>query len=215
MYIIAEYDARYRPYDKSGGELRNPDWVKLPAKPRGEGLVELFDYKRGLEVFGIWCLLLEKATVEKKPENRGKLLNHKEKPATIEEIAKAISLKNKKQLVKYAISVLVEIGWVISDDNSEHTSEALPQTSSKSKVDKSKVDKSKYTELFEKFWNAFKGRWNADKSRYDKGSKLEAWEVWKKMSDTDQEKAIVGAPKSGGKFTPDCCKWLKQKRWET
>ena len=83
MFSIVDYEARYKPYDKSGGELKNADWVKLPAKPRGEGLAELLKHNRGLQVFAVWCLLLEKTTNEK-PENRGKLLNHKEQPATVE-----------------------------------------------------------------------------------------------------------------------------------
>ena len=80
-YRIAKYDELYQPYDKSGRELVHADWVKLPANPKGDGLQELLEHKQGLEVFGIWCLLLEKTTREK-PENRGKLLNRKEESAT-------------------------------------------------------------------------------------------------------------------------------------
>lgn len=147
MYLIKEYDERYRPYDKSGGELRQPEWVKMPAKPKGEGLGTLLEYPRGLEIFGIWCLLLQKATKEKKPENRGKLLNHKELPATISEIAKAISLPTKIKLVENALSALIEMGWVIFDGIAEETSEDVPQTSAKSRVPKSRVPKSKYMDF--------------------------------------------------------------------
>lgn len=149
MYLIKEYDERYRPYDKSGGELRQPEWVKMPAKPKGEGLGTLLEYPRGLEIFGIWCLLLQKTTKEKKPANRGKLLNHKELPATIPEIAKAISLPTKIKLVRNAISVLVEMGWVVLDSESEQNPEELPQTSAKSRVPKSRVPKSKYMDFVE------------------------------------------------------------------
>jgi len=142
MYLIAEYDKRYRPYDKSGGELKRAEWVKLPVKPRGEGLAELFEYKRGLEVFGIWCLLLEKATNEK-AENRGKLLNHKGQPATIEEIAKGITLKKRIKLVEYALTVLLKMGWIESDNETENISAQSEQCSSKSRVLKSRVEKSK------------------------------------------------------------------------
>lgn len=143
MFSIADYDKRYRPYDKSGGELKHADWVKLPVKPKGEGLQALLEHRRGLEVFGIWGLLLEKATAEKKPENRGKLLNHKEEPATVTEIAKSISLPKKERLVAYALSVLVSMGWVELDSESEETSGELPQTSAKSSVEKSSVVKSR------------------------------------------------------------------------
>lgn len=214
MYLIADYDNRYRPYDKSGGELRNTEWVKMPCKPKGDGLQALLEYSRGLEIFGIWCLLLQKATKEKKPENRGKLLNHKELPASIPEIAKGISHANKIRLVETAISVLVEMGWIINDSQSEVASADFRKTSAKSRVLKSRVPKSKYNEVFEKFWKTFKGRWNADRSRYDKGSKLEAWVVWQKLAEADIRNAMMGANKTGHKFTPDCCRWLKEKRWE-
>ena len=146
MYYIADYDKRYRPYDKSGGELRKADWVKLPVKPRGEGLAELFEYKRGLEVFGIWCLLLEKATKES-AENRGKLLNHKGEPANIEQIAKGISLKKKTKLVEHAISILLQIGWVKSDNRPEESSATTEECSPKSRVEYSRVEKSKYMDF--------------------------------------------------------------------
>lgn len=147
MFYIADYDERYRPYDKSGGELRNPEWVKLPAKPKGDGLQALLEQKRGLEIFAIWCLILEKTTAEKKPENRGKLLNHRDKPATISEIAKSISLPTRAILVKTAINTLISMGWIIA----EEASESSEQTSAKSIVVKSKVklskDKNKYLEF--------------------------------------------------------------------
>lgn len=123
MYIIKEYDQRYRPVNKSGGELKGvPDYVKLPANPKGDGLQELLEHSRGLEVFGVWCLLLEKTTAQKEPENRGKLLNRRNEPATISEIAKGISLPKKVKFIKYALSVLVAMGWVQMDGEAEQTS---------------------------------------------------------------------------------------------
>ncbi len=138
MFSIVDYEARYKPYDKSGGELKNADWVKLPAKPRGEGLAELLKYNRGLQVFAIWCLLLEKTTNEK-PENRGKLLNHKEQPAAAKESASGISLSSKVKLVEYALNVLVSMGWIVG----EVTSDQLPTSPTKSRVEKSRVEKSR------------------------------------------------------------------------
>jgi len=150
MYIIAEYDERYRPCNKSGGELKNADFVKLPAKPRGDGLIELLEYKRGLEFFAVWCLLLEKTTAENKPENRGKLLNRKEQSASIPEIAKSISLKSKVGLVEKAISALVTMGWVIHIPETEPERNLFPQTSpklSKVKLNKDKISKDKYADF--------------------------------------------------------------------
>lgn len=148
MFSIAKYNELYRPYDKSGGELKHPDFVKLPANPKGDGLQKLLEYKRGLEIFGIWCLLLEKTTIEK-PENRGKLLNHKEESATPEEIAKGISLKSKIGLVGYALSVLVAMGWVVTSEPTEQTSGKVPLKISKDKISKDKLreDKTRFLDF--------------------------------------------------------------------
>ncbi len=151
VFSIADYDELYRPYDKSGGELKSAVWVKLPANPRGRGLKVLLKYKRGLEVFGIWCLLLEITTLEK-PENRGQLLNHRGLPASVEEIAEGISLPKNIKLVSYALSILAAIGWV----SSEVTSAKPELSSSKSRVEKSRVEKSKVVislDDFIQYWN--------------------------------------------------------------
>lgn len=153
MYEITDYDKLYRPYDKSGGELKHPGFVKLPVKPKGDGLQLLLDQKRGLEVFAIWCLLLEKATSER-PKNRGKLLNHKEEPATPDEIARGISLKTKVGLVEYALNTLVTIGWLVSSEQIEQSSAKVPPNITKDKLIK---DKSNIIVVFEK-WNTFKGK---------------------------------------------------------
>lgn len=217
MYEIADYDKLYRPYDKSGGELKHPDFVKLPVKPTGEGLQELLEYRRGLEIFGIWCLLLEKTTAEKKPENRGKLLNHRELPATPYEIAKGISLKKKGKLVSYALSVLSTIGWLNSEETSEDFRK-LPPNITKDKLTKdnlTKVKKSKeYTLEFENFWNKFKGRYDPENDRYIKVGKWEAFLEWEKLLPEQRKKADVVANKVRGKFTPDACRWLKRRMFD-
>lgn len=74
-----------------------------------------------------------------------------------------------------------------------------------------------YTSSFENFWKLFKGRWVKDEGvygGYNKGSKVEAFEVWKKLSETDRQAATKSAPASAGIYTQDCCRWLKYKRWE-
>lgn len=161
MYSIADYDKRYQPYDKSGGVLKQADWVKLPANPKGDGLQALLEYNRGLEVFSIFILLLEKTTLQK-PQNRGKFLNFRDEPATVLQIAKGISLKSKVKLVEYALDVLVELNWVIYEpEKTTKTSESLAEvsgskfrplaevSSSKSRVPKSRVLKSKYMDFVE------------------------------------------------------------------
>lgn len=141
MYSIADYEIRYKPTNKSGGELKNADYVKLPVNPKGDGLQTLLEHKRGLEVFAVWCLLLEKTTAQK-PETRGKLLNFKDESASIIELAKSISLKGKERFVEYSISVLVSMGWLISDDAAEISSEKFPKRAPK--LSKGKLSKGKF-----------------------------------------------------------------------
>lgn len=162
MYFVTDYNELYRPYDKSGGVLKNADWVKLPAKPRGKGITELLERKRGLEFFAIWCLLLEETTAQK-PENRGKFLNHRDLPASICEIAKAIGLKNKTKLVGESLNALVAIGWLGCDEKPEVSSDSLPPSPTKSSVVKSSVVKSNITVIFS-HWNSKKqkGWWSHD-----------------------------------------------------
>ena len=148
MYSIANYDALYRPYDRSGGELKKPDFVKLPINPKGNGLQKLLEYKRGLEVFAVWCLLLEKTTEEKEPENRGKILDHRGDSATISDIARSISLNKKESLIKYSLSVLIEMGWVLSSDTAEATSAELPPKVSEDKISKDKLKIKESDRLF-------------------------------------------------------------------
>ncbi len=147
MYIIADYDERYRPYDKAGRELANPTFVKLPINPKGDGLQTLFGYKRGTEVFSVWCLLLEKTTSEKNPKNRGKLLNHKGDPANPKEIAESISFGNKVAFVKYALSVLTTMRWVVCEHNEDSPSSEcghdVPPNISKDKLSKEKLREEK------------------------------------------------------------------------
>ncbi len=212
LYTINEYDKRYRPYNKSGEELQNADWVKMPAKPKGDGLQTLLKYPRGLEVLAVWCLLLQKTTTQK-PEKRGKLLNHKDEPATISEIAQSISLPKKEKMVEYAISVLVEMGWMLAEGKAETGRKLLPPSPTKSSVVKSSVVK-EYSAEFLNFWKRFKGRWNEDKSRHDKGGKLEAFAEWRNLTKPQRAMALEVAPLTGDKITKDCCRWLKNHRWE-
>ncbi len=79
---------------------------------------------------------------------------------------------------------------------------------------KAKQEKDRYDESFEKFWKAFKGRWNADRGIYVKVGKYEAWQEWQKLTEQDKVRAITGASRVGGKFTPDAKRWLKNKLFD-
>lgn len=112
MYIIANYTELYNPTNTSGGELKNAKYVKMPVKPRGKGLRTLLKTAKGLETFGIWGLLLQAATETTNPKIRGKLLNHKDEPASVIEIAESISLDSHVGKVQKALDILVGLGWI-------------------------------------------------------------------------------------------------------
>ena len=164
MYQITNYNELYRPYNKSGEELKRPDFVKLPINPKGDGLQSLFEHKRGLEFFGVWCLLLEKATSEKKPKNRGKLLNHQGQPASVAEIAKSISLKNKINLVEHALSILVSMGWVEYSGSTEQSSVPVPKLGAQVKV---KVKVKEYMSIFDQARKEFYGTKRGLQTEFD------------------------------------------------
>jgi len=81
------------------------------------------------------------------------------------------------------------------------------------KAQQSKKRKS-YTEDFEKFWRNFKGRWNPDTGYYVKVGKYLAFGEWRKLTKTEQQKAIAVAHKVGGKYVPDACRWLKRRLFD-
>ena len=114
MYKIANYEELYMPTDSRNRELVNATYVKVPAKPKGNGLERLLNFKDGDRVFAVWILLLESTTTQKKG-TRGTLCNHKDDPATLKEVAAGILMHKKIKFVEYAIGVLVELGWVIDD----------------------------------------------------------------------------------------------------
>ena len=123
MYIIANYAELYNPTNSKGGELIKAHYVKMPVKPRGKGLRALLRQENGLEIFGVWSLLLQAATETTSPKLRGMFLNHKDEPASIEEIADAISLENNVDLVKRSLEVLTSLGWIdfVQDTDSVRT----------------------------------------------------------------------------------------------
>jgi len=149
MYIITNYEKLYKPTNSKGGELINAFFVKLPVKPRGKGLRSLLKYKNGIEIFGIWSLLLQAATETTKPELRGKLLNHKDQPATIGEIAESISLDGRESKVENAIKVLVSLEWIESVGGTEEVrSESVDSTEEVyPKINKDKQSKEKEKHL--------------------------------------------------------------------
>lgn len=151
MYIIANYAELYNPTNSKGGELKNASFVKMPVKPRGKGLRALLRHENGIEIFGIWSLLLQAATETTSPELRGKFLNHKDEPASIEEIADAISLENNVDLVKKALALLISLRWIdfVQDTDSVRT-DPVPDADEvppKVKISKDNLSKDKKSTL--------------------------------------------------------------------
>lgn len=111
IYHIKNYDRIYRPFTSHGKDVMNPIFCKIPLKPNGDGLNSLLKFKKGLEVFAIFIILLEKTT-QNQPNLRGFLINHKGKAAEIDEISDGINGGRLKSKVEYALGVLCEIEWL-------------------------------------------------------------------------------------------------------
>ena len=103
---------------------------------------------------------------------------------------------------------------VIQQANNRRTTEGQQKDTYKNDKNVKNDKKKNIADLFDIFWTKFKGRWNVDKGRYNKGSKHDAQIVWKTLTVAERQLAVSAAPKSGGKFTQDACRWLKSKRWE-
>lgn len=113
MYCIENYEKLYQPRDSKQRPLVNAHYVKLPVN-FGKGLKNLMKrHVNPLEIFGIWCLLLEYAT-DQKPQFRGQLLNHQDQPATLEEICCDLDLDGQEEKLQGAISILISLGWMSS-----------------------------------------------------------------------------------------------------
>jgi len=219
MWVIANYDELYRPYDKSGRDLVNPHFVKLPQKINGRGLKALRKNakSRWIEVFGVWALLLELATAQK-PEFRGQLRNYKDEPASIQEIAEDIGAPKRIRLVEYTLNLLAVMGWVKMSPEGDTVSPKDGTSRPLSEVKLSEVKRSKgdvYNSVFEKFWSIYPRRWIRESDKYVKRGKYEAWQEWQRL--TEKERALakkyIGKVKTG-EYVPDACRWLKRKLFD-
>jgi hypothetical protein len=150
-YIISNYAKLYNPTNTSGGELKNATYVKYPVKPRGKGLRALLKKEDGAGILGIWGLLLQAATETTTPDLRGKLLNHKDEPASVEEIADAISFESDVERVQNALDVLKELGWIdyaVNTDKLRNDSVSVPdEVPSKLKGSRDNLTKNKKRDL--------------------------------------------------------------------
>lgn len=126
MYQIAEWIRRYEVSikgrePKDGEELRAGPLayirLKVYGHKQGTGFrrMQFMAGERTMEVFGIFCKFLEISGNQLR-ENRGKLLNEKDEPATIEDLAFILNVPIEQ--ITHAIMILSSpsIGWILNDN---------------------------------------------------------------------------------------------------
>jgi len=222
MYIIVDYDSLYKPLSTKGEELVNARYVKLPVKPMGKGLRVLLKHRNGLSIFGIWCLLLEAAT-DTKPENRGKLLNHKDEPASIEDIADSVSLAGHEKMVDEALSVLNEMGWIKYVSTTDKvrsdygvTAELVPPNLTKENLTK---ENNNYISVFDSARKLFKGTKRGLETEFNNFKKHKDWKECLELLEPAIHREIIHKDnlKASGGFCPSWANfqtWINQRRWE-
>lgn len=129
---IVEWRERYEVSSK--GREPGPD-DELRAGPLQFIRLKVYGHKQGtgyrrlksvagdrtMEVFGIFCKLLEIAGDQKRGK-RGILLNERDDPATAEDLAFILDVPAEQ--VKYAISVLSDkkVNWLVDNNTTQHNS---------------------------------------------------------------------------------------------
>jgi len=120
-YQIAEwlerYEVNYRGHEaKPGDDLQVGPLrfirLKVHGHRQGAGFRQMRKRagKRAYETFGMFCKFLEIAGNQSR-DNRGYLLNERDQPATVEDLA--FILDTEQSRVEAALAVLVDVGWII------------------------------------------------------------------------------------------------------
>jgi len=122
MYVITEWLERYEVNEKGqpakpGDKLRNRplEYIRSKVHGRSQGAgflaMQMLAGDRDYEVFGLFQKFLEIAACEK-GEKRGALLNHRGRPATVEEVATIC--RKPLDRVQFAIEILTNptVGWM-------------------------------------------------------------------------------------------------------
>lgn len=96
-----------------------------------------------------------------------------------------------------------------SPPNSRRGEERRGKENKKEKIKEKNIENSDHEKTFEKFWNLYPRKISKKKSK----------DLWRKLSESDQEKALLALPeqmKQWGdiKYTPHPTTWLNQERWE-
>jgi hypothetical protein len=124
MYQITEWRERYEVSlkgrePKDGEELRAGPLLyvrlKVYGHRQGAGYRRLHQLcgDRSLEVFGIFCKLLEISGNQPR-EKRGSLLNEKDEAATISDLAFIVGVTDDQAV--FAVESLCQLGWISNDD---------------------------------------------------------------------------------------------------
>jgi len=127
MYSINEWRARYE-VSLKGREPKGEE--ELRVGPLAYVRLKIYGHRQGagyrrlqqacgerfMEVFGIFCKFLEISGNQPR-DKRGGLLNEKDEPATIDDLAFIIGVSVEK--IRFAIKSLCDIGWVNSDNTTQ------------------------------------------------------------------------------------------------
>jgi len=173
---------------KNGEELRaGPlSYVRLKVYGHRQGAgyrrLQLVAGNRLMEVFGIFCKLLEISGNQTR-ERRGKLLNEKDEPATIDDIAFILGISAEQ--VKFAIDKLCEVGWIISPN---------PEISGKSgtllELNSTKLNS---TQLKEPAKTETSGNFRKETKSHTSTSADRIISAWQKLPLPPEKKSIGGA----------------------
>ena len=162
MYQIVDWRKRYevsikgREITDDEEELRKGPLayvrLKVHGHQQGAGYRKLQKLagKRFMEVFGIFCKLLE-ISGNAGREHRGTLTNEREEPASIGDLAWIIGIP--EESMQFAANVLCEVNWISSDENNltEHNTIQVKVTQGSGKIRKPPGNTQKTAE-FDEFW---------------------------------------------------------------
>jgi hypothetical protein len=130
MYRINEWRERYEVSikgrePKDGEELRaGPlSYIRLKVFGHRQGtgmrrLAQICGKDRVMEVFGIFCKFLEISGNQER-DLRGNLLNERDEPATIEDLAFILDIPQGQ--IEFALCALSDAGWITADELSPQT----------------------------------------------------------------------------------------------
>jgi hypothetical protein len=222
MFKITDWDKRYEVSikgrePKEGEELRAGPLqyirLKVYGHKQGAGFRKLKRAagQKTMEVFGIFCKLLE-ISGDQSRGKRGDLLNEKDQPATIQDLAFIIDVPEKQ--IENALKILTSknVGWLITNTTQPTNQESgkLPETPGES----GKPALLSNNGSFDIFWQNYP-------KKVGKGEALKKWKKIKPSGVLLSKMLFTLAwqvksdqwKKDKGQFIPNPATWLNQERW--